>query len=117
MEKITKSFGQHYLVEYTGCRPQSLQSVKEVEAALLAAAAESQATMIQHGFHQFEPHGVSGYIFIKESHFSIHTWPEDQYAAFDVLTCGEMYPEKAIDALKGSFQAKDVRVRVFQRGF
>ena len=73
--------------------------------------------MLDSFFHQFEPCGMSGVIFIAESHFSIHTWPEDGYAGMDILTCGEMYPERSIEFLREAFEAQDVKVDVIPRGF
>jgi len=32
---------------------------------------------------------VSGVVVIAESHVSIHTWPEYDYAAVDIFTCGD----------------------------
>ncbi|NLE65607.1 MAG: adenosylmethionine decarboxylase [Elusimicrobia bacterium] len=112
-----KTFGQHYLVEYIGCEADRIAFVGPVREALLRAAEESRATILETFFHQFEPKGVSGMLFIAESHFSIHTWPEDGYAAFDVLTCGRMEPEKAVESLRKSLGARDVRCRVVSRGY
>lgn len=117
MSEVSKVFGKHFLVEFVGCNAEELKYVKSVEAAMLKAARISQATILRSDYNQFEPQGVSGFIFIMESHFSIHTWPEDAYAAFDILTCGEMYPEKAIESLAESLQAKETRIKTFQRGY
>ncbi len=38
--------------------------------------------------HTFEPQGFTGLLLLSESHISIHTWPENNYAAMDVYTCG-----------------------------
>jgi len=117
MKKMEKVFGKHYLVEFVGCNPEIIKYIKDVKEIVLKAVQKSEATMLGENFHQFDPFGVSGYIFIQESHFSIHTWPEDQYAAFDILTCGDMYPDRAIKELSGGFQATKVDLRVFKRGF
>jgi S-adenosylmethionine decarboxylase len=117
MEIKDHCFGRHYLVEFVGCPAEKMRYVADVKAAFLEAARLSGATVLESYFHQFDPQGVTGMIFIAESHFSIHTWPESGYAAFDILTCGEMFPEKAIDHLKQALQATRVDVRVFTRGF
>ena len=56
--------------------------------AMLNAAEEVGATVIDHIFHQFSPQGVTGVVAIAESHLCIHTWPEFGYGAMDVFTCG-----------------------------
>ena len=80
-----KEFGKHYLVEFIDCDPAKLKFSDEVQGMLLHAAKESNATVLKYFFHQFEPSGVTGIILIAESHFFIHTWPEDQYAALLVV--------------------------------
>jgi len=56
---------------------------------MLEAATLAKATIIKAHFHQFVPQGVSGSVIIAESHFNIHTWPENNYAAVDLFTCGK----------------------------
>jgi S-adenosylmethionine decarboxylase len=111
------AFGKHYLVEFVGCREDRLAYVKDIKGAFLDSARVSGATILRSYFHQFEPRGVTGMIFIAESHFSIHTWPESGYAAFDILTCGVMEPQKAIDHLTQYLQPRHVDVRMLERGF
>ncbi len=117
MTKLKKEFGKHYIVEYIGCNPLRLKSVKDVKPALLKAVKVSEATMIKSFFHQYKPFGVTGIILISESHFSIHTWPEHAYVTFDILTCGTMKPLAAVELLKKYFQAKTVKTKVIRRGF
>ena len=116
MEDLRKEFGKHYLVEFCDCDKEKLKYVNFVQESLLKAAVKSQATILQQFFHQFDPFGVSGVVFIAESHFSIHTWPEDRYAGLDILTCGEMCPELAIEELRMLLEAKTVKTKVIARG-
>jgi S-adenosylmethionine decarboxylase len=44
------------------------------------------------------PFGVTVVVIIAESHLSIHTWPEHNYAAVDIFTCGtSVMPDSAIN--------------------
>jgi S-adenosylmethionine decarboxylase len=117
MDQRTHSFGMHYLLEFSGCPAAGISRAADVKKVLLEAARRSGATILKVYFHQFRPAGVTGMIFIAESHFSIHTWPESGYAAVDILTCGVMEPQKAIDYLKEALQAGRVDVRRICRGF
>jgi len=53
---------------------------------------------------------------LAESHISTHTWPERDYAAFDVFMCGDAQPIKAVAILKEAFEAAEVRVTEILRG-
>lgn len=100
------ALGRHILVEFNGCSPEILNDVAIIEAAMVTAAQNAGATVIQSSFHHFSPFGVSGVVVIQESHLAIHTWPEYQYAAVDLFTCGETVdPWISFDHLKKSFQA------------
>ncbi|MCB0343647.1 MAG: adenosylmethionine decarboxylase [Bdellovibrionales bacterium] len=112
-----KEFGKHYLVEFIGCDSDKIASASVVETIMLEAARLSNATLLSHAFHQFAPQGVSGFLFIAESHFSIHTWPEESYAGVDIFTCGkEMDAQIAIEHLEREFAAKSVQVKLLSRG-
>jgi S-adenosylmethionine decarboxylase len=67
--------------------------------------------------HHFTPNGgVSGVAVLSESHISIHSWPEADYAALDVFMCGEAKPHLTIDVLKQAFRAREVMVKEHKRG-
>jgi S-adenosylmethionine decarboxylase len=62
------------------------------------------ATLLHIHLHHFSPSGgVSGVAVLAESHISVHTWPERDYAAFDVFMCGDAQPENAMPILKRAF--------------
>jgi S-adenosylmethionine decarboxylase proenzyme len=81
--------GQHWLIELVGCEASALRDVKTVESILRETAKAAKATIVESRFHQFSPHGVSGFVVVTESHLAIHTWPEHNYAAVDIFTCGQ----------------------------
>jgi len=112
-----KDFGQHYLVDFLRCDPETLRSVGPTRNIFLRAAREAKATVVAEDFYQFEPEGVSGVLLIAESHLSVHTWPEDGFAAVDIFTCGEeMDAEVAIAVLTAAFRAEETVVSVHTRG-
>ena len=81
--------GRQIAIEYYNCRRDILDSASAMEQVFMKAAQESGATIISSHFHQFLPQGVSGVVIISESHFAVHAWPEHDYAAVDIFTCGE----------------------------
>jgi len=110
-------FGKHYLVDLSQCDPEKISRVDGVRRIFLQAAQESKASIVGEVFHQFEPAGVSGVLLIEESHFSVHTWPEDSFVGVDIFTCGEeMEAPIAIDSLQRGFGAQEVEVKVVVRG-
>ncbi len=103
------ALGRQMTIEYYECSATAFLDETLVEQALLKAAKESGATIISSSFHKFEPQGVSGVVVIAESHFTIHAWPEHDYAAVDIFTCGDNIDlEKAIHSMKDSFASANV---------
>lgn len=98
------ALGRQLTIEYYDCQETVLLNRDSVEQTLLNAAKESGATIISSSFHQFEPQGVSGVVIIAESHFTVHAWPEHNYAAVDIFTCGDnINLDKAIHSMQTSF--------------
>jgi S-adenosylmethionine decarboxylase len=112
-----KDFGRHYVADLFGCDPEKLKTVEPVRDLFLRAARECRATILDHVWHQFEPFGVSGVVLIAESHFAIHTWPEDGYAGVDVFTCGkEMDADLALEIVRRELGARHATTKVLVRG-
>lgn len=117
MLKSKKKFGTHYIIELIECDSKKLQYTESVETIFMEAARRSNATIIDHFFHQFSPFGVTGLISISESHFTIHTWPEAGYAAVDIFSCSNKMDIKlAISIMKKKFSAKKVKIKKIIRG-
>lgn len=103
------ALGRQLTIEYYECSSSVLLSKDRVEKALINAASDSGATIISSSFHGFNPQGVSGVVVIAESHFTVHAWPEHDYAAVDIFTCGDNIDlEVAIDSMKHSFGSENV---------
>jgi S-adenosylmethionine decarboxylase len=111
------TIGYHYLVEASGCDPDVIGDPGRTRAALLEAARCGRMETKTSYFYRFSPSGVSGMVIVAESHLSIHTWPEDGYAAIDVYVCGEASePEEAIEVVLRAFGAAHAHVTEVKRG-
>ncbi len=112
------ALGKHMTIEYYDCDPAILTDADRMEKLFTDAAVQSGATVLGSNFHAFEPQGVSGFIIIAESHFSVHAWPEHDYAAVDIFTCGDSIDfEKAVNFLSAGMDAESVIISsVMNRG-
>ncbi len=107
--------GTHLLIEFWDAR--NLSDLSRVESALVEAARAAGATVLHSYFHPFGPElGISGVVVLAESHISIHTWPEQEYAAIDVFMCGDCDPADTLPVLKEAFAPGRISVAEHLRG-
>jgi S-adenosylmethionine decarboxylase proenzyme, Bacillus form len=112
-----EALGRQILAEFYQCSESKINDVSYVESAMLEATKASHATIVSHTFHKFSPYGVSGVVVIAESHVAIHTWPEYNYAAVDIFTCGETIDPWIIqETLKNLFDSESVSSMELKRG-
>lgn len=90
----------------------NLEKIKEISHDMIE---KLHAGIVEECCHQFEPIGITYIAVITTSHFSIHTWPEYEYAAVDVFSCDEDLPEKVAEELQKSLKAKKCTVRKLER--
>jgi S-adenosylmethionine decarboxylase len=110
-----KYAGNQILLEFWGA--QEINSMSTVRKALTQAVKAAGATLLKIELHKFSPQGISGVAIIAESHISIHTWPEYQYAAIDIFTCGQaVKPYQALAVLKKAFKPQKVEIIEVKRG-
>lgn len=120
MDKLKNSSpdGVHYLVEFFGCDKDQLDSVPFWEGLLNDSIKDSDVNMLNSHFYQFTPQGVTGYLLLSASHISIHTWPEYEYAACDVFSCGdEAETEKIVAHIINNLKYKNMKTKKLTRGF
>lgn len=106
--------GSHIIIDLYDA--EGLDDQALIETAMLDCIDKAGATLLHIHLHPFEPSGVSGVAILAESHISVHTWPENGYAAFDIFMCGDARPEKCIDILVDAFKAGRVEVTNLRRG-
>jgi len=59
--------------------------------------------------------GISGLVFIAESHIGIHTFVEKSYVNIDVFSCKDFDSEKAISDFRDGFKLVKVRSCLIDR--
>jgi S-adenosylmethionine decarboxylase len=110
-----KFAGIHLLVELW--QAQHMSDANKIRTILTEAITACGATLLSMDLHVFSPYGgVSGVAVLQESHISIHTWPEFEYAALDVFVCGTLDPFQAIPVLKEGFKPGKIQVIEVKRG-
>lgn len=116
IEKDGEKFaGVHLLIDLWGA--DRLDEPEHVDAELRRAAEAAGATILHSHFHHFSPNdGVSGVVVLAESHISIHTWPERNFAALDVFMCGDCDPHSAIPVLREAFSPERIDLTESRRG-
>ncbi len=107
--------GKHIIIDLIGAK--HLEDEALIRTAMTDCVKACGATLLHIHTHVFSPNGgVSGVAVLAESHISTHTWPERNYAAFDVFMCGDAQPHLAVDILKAAFEAEEANVTTILRG-
>jgi S-adenosylmethionine decarboxylase len=110
-----KFAGMHLLVDLWGAT--GLTDPVHIDEAMREAALAAGATILHSHFHHFSPNGgVSGVVVLAESHISIHTWPERDFAAIDLFMCGACDPYLSLPVLERAFRPDRMGVDEQRRG-
>jgi len=107
---------KHLLLELYRCDCEKLNDESFLRCILNRASKLANATVLNLISNKFEPQGVTAIALLAESHISIHTWPESNYSAVDIFTCGQnMMPELASQYLIEALKAEEHFLRVIER--
>ena len=107
---------KHLLLELYRCDCEKLNDESFLRCTLNRAAKLAKATVLNLISNKFEPQGVTAIALLAESHISIHTWPESNYSAVDIFTCGQnMLPELASQYLIDALKAEEHSLRLIGR--
>jgi S-adenosylmethionine decarboxylase len=107
--------GTHLIIDLWEAK--GLGDLERMEKALRDCVRATGATLLHIHLHHFTPsYGISGVAVLAESHISVHTWPERNYAAFDIFMCGDAQPHRAIAVIEAAFAPTRTKVTEIQRG-
>ena len=107
---------KHLLLELYKCDYEKLNDESFLRCTLNRAAKLAKATVLNLISNKFDPQGVTAIALLAESHISIHTWPESNYSAVDIFTCGQnMMPQLASQYLIEALKAEEHSLRIIDR--
>lgn len=107
--------GTHLILDFHGAS--RLDDLELMEQGLRGAVDAAGATLLHIHLHHFTPNGgISGVAVLAESHISVHTWPECDYAAFDIFMCGDARPELGAEVLRKTFAPDRTEIVEHRRG-
>jgi S-adenosylmethionine decarboxylase len=110
-----KTIGKHLIVDFWSGK--KIEDPKKLGRVLIEAAKKAGNTPLEFSYHKFNPHGITGVLLLAESHIAFHSWPEFNFLAIDIFTCGnKAFPEKALKYLKRIFKPKRVKIWKLNRG-
>ena len=73
---------------------QLLNSIDSIKEIFNTICYNYDFTVLKTIEHEFEISGITLIYMLSESHISIHTFPERNYAAIDIYTCREYETDK-----------------------
>lgn len=119
---VEYGFGPHLMLDLYGCPKEKLADIDFVFNVLDTFPDKIKMTKIMppyvfkyHG-KVAEDWGVSGVVLIAESHISIHTFPDKEYAFIDIFSCKEFDTDYARAELLDLFSATHHEVAILNRG-
>lgn len=114
-KKSQKYAGIHLIAEFWYGK--NIENPKELERILIKAVKKAKNVPLEIAIHKFSPQGITGVILLAESHLALHSWPEINYLAIDIFTCGEKaMPYRALEYLKKAFKPKKIEIKEIKRG-
>lgn len=114
-EKKLNSLGTLLVADFWHCK--EIESKSQLKEILIEAAKKSKNIPLGIKIYKFSPQGMTGVLLLAESHIALHSWPELNYLAIDIFSCGKKAsPERALNFLKKKFKPKKVRIFKIKRG-
>lgn len=111
------SNGTHVILDVWGCTFDELNDINLAISFIMQVVEDAHMHMLNMSFKKFEPQGLTVVGLLSESHISIHTYPEYEYAAIDLFTCGNGSPLSSLEKnLPLYFTIEQVSSMVIERG-
>ena len=84
---------------------------------VLESLLKNNVKVLDYTVHHFSNEGAFTSLYLlSESHLSFHTWPEYNYIALDIFTCGNSNIEQIFDDIVKYLNPESVDKKLIKRG-
>lgn len=108
--------GRLVMLDLWGCDFDILNDPTCLASHAKIAAEKADMHVLAISMVPFHPQGVSIALVLSESHLTIHTSPEQGYAAIDIFTCGHGNPQVAANHLLAVLKPGQILAKGIERG-
>lgn len=108
--------GKHFLLDLYGVDALLLKEMEGFIDFIGPMLNDCMAEVLSESSHKFP--GAGGYTYLallSTSHFSIHTWPENNCAAVDMFSCGEILSDALVSYVTKYFSPKSYNLKMVSR--
>lgn len=103
---------QHLLFDAVCEQPLTAVDVEHIKNVI-----EKNLTVVNKIEHKFTPHGETIVFILSESHFTLHTYPENNFISMDVYICNmEINLNKIVEQIAQQIVFKKIDQRIIPRG-
>ena len=109
-------YGKHILAEFILISSTLLNDTEALINTTENLIKQSGATLVETKINKFNPHGYTIFCVLKESHVSMHTYPEFGAMFLDIFTCGRnINPHIIADGLCNYLQPQKEKIQMIER--
>jgi S-adenosylmethionine decarboxylase len=119
---MSMSSGKHLICDIKNIKNHKLlNSLEELKNMFDYICKTYDYNILNKADYVFSPQGITMIYMLSESHISIHTFPEKNYAAMDIYTCRE-YPNNDVyieiqEYLKKIFESSEESFVIIERQY
>lgn len=108
--------GKHFLLNLHGVDAVLLREMEGFIEFIGPQLYDCMAEVLSESSHKFPGEGGYTYLaLLSTSHFSIHTWPENNCAAVDMFSCGEIMSEALVSYVVKFFNPSSYDLKMINR--
>lgn len=110
------NLGHHLIVDIDNINNNKIYSNSFILKLCNDIIKSTNINVLKSLIHKFKPHGLTALYLLSESHFSIHTWPEEKKIRLDLFSCNKNNNfDKAIDIIKKNLPESKINITKINR--
>lgn len=122
MKQMTTGYGPHLTLDLGDCNPVILDDLEACFKLLnelpdlIGMTKITSPYVFRYNSPFPEEDGITGVTIIAESHISLHTYPDKNFAFVDLFSCKPFDVKRAQEFIVNYFESKSAEIHVHERG-